>query len=190
MELALDLSWYWMLRNEHADAASWLAFACSVPGAERPDALRARRGRAGARRAGEPGTFDGPAARSRSRAWARRLPGWASCRGLEARLEPERILPWSAPRSSREVDGAVEDLLELGMASPDRWTRAASGCSAHVAENRGDLERMRADVDVATRGVPGLGDRWGLSSTLSVVGHLRAMDGDLGRSSVVDEARP
>ena len=54
---------------------------------------------------------------------------------------------------------------------------------AAVAENRGDIDQMRADVDTALRDFRRLGDRWGLSAALSSLGYMLTLDGELELAS-------
>ena len=70
--------------------------------------------------------------------------------------------------------------MELTLASDDGWIRAAARIGrAGFAENEGDMSRMREDVDAAYDDFSRIGDRWGLSSVLSMRGNVRALDGDV-----------
>jgi len=69
-----------------------------------------------------------------------------------------------------------EDCVRQG----DPWLRAAMFMlRAAMAENEGDLARVRADLPVALEEFRRLGERWGLASTLRSIAQLRTYDGDL-----------
>jgi ATP/maltotriose-dependent transcriptional regulator MalT len=50
---------------------------------------------------------------------------------------------------------------------------------ARLAENEGDLDRVRSDTSTALDGFSELDDRWGMASTLPLTASLRLYDGDL-----------
>jgi tetratricopeptide (TPR) repeat protein len=73
----------------------------------------------------------------------------------------------------------AEAITEQILHSDDGWVRAAARMGrAGFAENEGQLVEMRGDIDAAYADFMQIGDRWGLSSTLTARGNVRAMDGD------------
>ena len=77
-------------------------------------------------------------------------------------------------------DERLRAYLDQAMAGRDEWLVAASWMmTATMAENDGDLGRMRAAAAEAVRRYRALGERWGLSSVLRTVGNISLLDGDL-----------
>ncbi len=184
LELAIELSWYWMLRNEHSDARTWLSFACSVPGGAELDLyVLAEAGMVLNELANlesfDPGGGSEPVERLTTAALKlRALPD------LGERFEPGRSLMQVGAALMSNDDESLAGLLDYGLSSSDPWTRAATRMfRAAVAENRGDIEQMRADAEVALRDFRAIGDRWGLSTTLASLGYIRTLDGELEQAS-------
>ena len=74
----------------------------------------------------------------------------------------------------------AESLMIPILRSPDPWVRAAARTGrAAFAENAGDTDLLRSDVEAAYLDFERIGDRWGLSSILASRGLVRTMDGDL-----------
>jgi predicted negative regulator of RcsB-dependent stress response len=88
-------------------------------------------------------------------------------------------------------DEALRLVEESVTSDPDPWVRAAArSVRMAFAENEGDLDGMRADVDAGVREWTALQDTWGLAAVLSARGQLRVMDGDLdGASADFEEAQ-
>lgn len=187
MTLALDLSWYWMLRNEHADAATWLGFACDLPGAREVDLYPlACTAMVLNRLAGVDDVLVDDADELEQLVAAagqlRQAPS------LGPRFEPHRMLVQMGCAMFADDESELADLLAEGLASDDPWTRAAMRAfRAAIAENRGDLVSMRAEVDRALREFRPLGDRWGLATTLTSQAYLLTLDGDLERAGAAYE---
>ncbi len=184
LSLAIELSWYWMLRNEHSDAYTWLAFACSVPGGAELDLYVLAEAGMVLNEVASLESFassDGSEAIERVSAVAQRL---RAVPDLGARFEPGRsLIQVGAALMSHDEDD-LATLLDYGLGSSDPWTRAATRMlRAAVAENHGEIERMRVDTDIALTEFRALGDRWGLSSALSSLGYIRTLDGDLESAS-------
>ena len=76
------------------------------------------------------------------------------------------------------------------MAAGDEWLTAATWMlRASLAENDGDHAAQSAAAEEALRRFRALGERWGLSSTLRVIGGVRVLDGDLdGGAAAFTEA--
>ena len=87
-------------------------------------------------------------------------------------------------------DQRLRAYLDQAMAGRDAWLVAASWMmTATMAENDGDLGRMRTAAAEAVRRYRALGERWGLSSVLRTVGGIGLLDGDLdGAAAAYAEA--
>jgi tetratricopeptide (TPR) repeat protein len=87
-------------------------------------------------------------------------------------------------------DDIAQARLAETLEHPDRWTRAAAMLiRAHVAENSGDQEHMRADLELAMLQFREIGDAWALGMTLSSLSSCLMIAGDLdGAETVLDEA--
>ncbi len=70
-------------------------------------------------------------------------------------------------------------MIDRNLTRGDPWLRAASR-TIRVAfrENEGDIDGMRADLELGVAEWETLGDRWGLSTMLASRGQLRTLDGD------------
>ena len=80
--------------------------------------------------------------------------------------------------------------LGEALEARDEWLVAATWmASALLAENDGDMDTLRAASAQALEQFGALGERWGLSSTLRIVGDIRMTDGDLdGAAAAFAEA--
>ena len=77
------------------------------------------------------------------------------------------------------------EMIEQSMASGNPWLRAAARMfRAMMLENAGDIDGMRADVDIAMAAFRDLGERWGLANTLRSRGLIHALDGELAEAEV------
>ncbi|HEY5820732.1 MAG TPA: hypothetical protein VIT20_02065, partial [Propionibacteriaceae bacterium] len=78
----------------------------------------------------------------------------------------------------------VQQIAERGLASPDRWVRAALLATvAFTAENESDMETVRKLVPTAYAEFTQLGDRWGLSSCLLVLARVATLDGRIDEAT-------
>jgi predicted ATPase/DNA-binding SARP family transcriptional activator len=84
----------------------------------------------------------------------------------------------------------VPRYIDEALGSRDEWLVAATWMlSAAFAENRGDMDTLRSASAQALRRFRVLGERWGLSSALRIVGGVRMTDGDLdGAAAAFAEA--
>jgi predicted ATPase len=84
----------------------------------------------------------------------------------------------------------VPRYIDEALGSADEWLVAATWMlSAAFAENRGDMDTLRSASAQALRRFRVLGERWGLSSALRIVGGVRMTDGDLdGAAAAFAEA--
>jgi hypothetical protein len=70
--------------------------------------------------------------------------------------------------------------MAMAQIDPDPWVRAVARTVRFAfAENEGDLETMRAEVEAALAEWTAIGDSWGLAAVLTSRGQLRMFDGDL-----------
>jgi predicted ATPase/DNA-binding SARP family transcriptional activator/tetratricopeptide (TPR) repeat protein len=80
--------------------------------------------------------------------------------------------------------------IDEAIGSGDEWLVAVSWMMrAILAENDGEVDALRVAADGALQRYRALGERWGLSSTLRLVGTLCMLDGDLdGATAAYTEA--
>jgi predicted ATPase/DNA-binding SARP family transcriptional activator len=185
LDLALSLSWFWTMIGANADAAEWLGrVVAATEGSGHPGRDWARAAQAitimftGGENSADPTVL--------------RADLSALARGLRAAGPPQVsslaiLVPMLAylGEDPETADAAMAEMLQ----SPDGWLRSAARISrSWFAENEGDIESMRADIDAALVDVELIGDRWGLSSVLSARGLLRAQDGDID-GAIADHER-
>ncbi|MEV0266209.1 BTAD domain-containing putative transcriptional regulator [Streptomyces sp. NPDC050617] len=206
--LALNLAWYWQMLDRHSDAAYWLGEALAVPGGETPGGELSSRELPGAELSGVglPGAELSLSGRVRSsdRDCARaihllnRLSHWsgrppeetaadeAEIEELAGRLlgDPELpgpygvliALPFTFLRGEKTVPAIIERLA----GGDDVWLSGlARMYRARFAENVGELERTRTDVEAALACFREVGDRWGQANALPMRAQLRQYDDDL-----------
>ncbi|MFE7117394.1 ATP-binding protein, partial [Streptomyces sp. NPDC057654] len=179
--LALNLAWYWQMLDRHSEAAYWLGEALAVPD-------------------GEPSTSARSADRDCARAihllnrlghWPGRTPeeaaaDWAEVEELAERLlvgpEPPGpygvliALPFTFLRGAKTAPAIIERLAD----GDDVWLSGlARMYRARFAENVGDLERTRTDVEAALARFRQVGDQWGQANALPMRAQLRQYDDDL-----------
>ena len=80
--------------------------------------------------------------------------------------------------------------IDEAIGSGDEWLVAVSWMMrAILAENDGEVDALRVAADGALQRYRALGERWGLSNTLRLVGTLCMLDGDLdGATAAYTEA--
>ncbi|GCD95900.1 BTAD domain-containing putative transcriptional regulator [Embleya hyalina] len=185
--LALNLTWYWEMFGRRLDAAHWLGEALAVPGGEptpERDCARAIHllNRIGARPATS--AEEGADEQAEIRAVADRLLAYPELPGPYGALA---ALPLAFLRAEKATPAIVERLAE----GDDVWLSGlARMFRAQLAENAGELDRTRADVEEALTCFRRVGDRWGLANTLPMRAQLRQYDGDLdGALADLREAR-
>jgi predicted ATPase/DNA-binding SARP family transcriptional activator len=185
LALASSLCWYWAIVGAHGEAAWWLRFALDVPmeeGTASADAdrlrlsletwlLLSRMAEGDPVRSMESEGFE--ATRRRAAQVDEALNGHEITDPTIIAIRP--MVAYFTGNLDR-----VQELSEQALASPDRWTRAAMlTFRANVAENEGDVDAMRRDLDASVDDLRDLGDRWLLGSNLASRGRIRTMDGDL-----------
>ena len=189
LEMAGDMSWFWMLRNEHADAAHWLAYALEHSGEDLGDLrVLTEAARVLNAVASEEGfeAFDEPDRRAEVLALTERL---ASATQIPARYEPHRAILRIGLAFIAD-DAANLAFLDGEPASDDRWTRAMIvAFRAAIAENLGDTGLMRELSEQSVPEFRAIGDRWGLATALTSRAYVLMMDGDLdGAADAYEES--
>jgi predicted ATPase/DNA-binding SARP family transcriptional activator len=184
LSLAVSASTLALLLGNNADMAAWIGEALAVAGPADPElrtiaeALYVVNSAVGT---GEPSRDD----------------GMASFAELSDRVDSLDIGRYPLVGLIRPVfamfshdQERLQRYLDEAFASPDEWLVAATWMvSASVAENDGDLPRMRAAGARALELFRSLGERWGLSGALRIAGELRVLDGDLdGAAAAYEEA--
>jgi hypothetical protein len=181
LRLVQHLGWYWVLREQGEDALRWTAAVLALPGAmEEPLApvVRAMRVAVAAAVPGSDTSLDG------GQDGGQRVEGFGSAAdaldGADDSHPPARVLRPVLLFFAERRDEALRLIDDLVTNDPDPWVRAATRTTRMAfAENDGELDRMRRDVEVGVREWTALEDSWGLAAVLSSRGQLRAMDGDL-----------
>ncbi|RSN00266.1 SARP family transcriptional regulator [Nonomuraea sp. WAC 01424] len=169
--LALNLTWYWQMFGRDDDAAHWLGEALAVPGGEptpaRDCALAIH-------------LFSGPGSEAETREPAARL-----------RAYPELPGPYGVLAALVQEEGTRAAMLDELAGGDDVWMSGlAHMFRARFAENAGELDGMRADVEAALARFRQAGDRWGQAGALPMRAQLRQYDGDLdGALADLREAR-
>jgi predicted ATPase/DNA-binding SARP family transcriptional activator len=176
MRLVLELSWYWSLVGSHAEAWSWLGYALEVPGEAAPGARELARVVMLMTRGMEDNT-------------AFEEDMTAKAAALQAELEllpdPDYAMPQAIVlRTMLAYFAGSPELAEqkrlAAVEHPDPWVRAVMRMlRAAMAENFGDVEVTRENVDIATQEFTALGDRWGLATVVAMKAQLQTYDGDL-----------
>jgi hypothetical protein len=176
MDLAEAMIWPWVLTGNNAEAGTWLGFVLEGAG----DSGQESDQRALLSAARMLAVFDRPDSSvdetfpQAAMALAQRL---SAVNPGERPIAVffQAILTLLA--GGRPLEGPA---LERALASADPWIRGTVRMvRASLNENDGAVEAMRDDVKVAMTEFEKVGDRWGLSATLSAVGQLRTFDGDL-----------
>ncbi|WP_213456888.1 BTAD domain-containing putative transcriptional regulator [Rhizomonospora bruguierae] len=175
VRLALDLSWYWFLLGQHTEAVYWLGEALATPG--RPDPVTVDSARVMHRwnmLGAEPGgRVEGSDERRGMRDLVARLAALAPLPGVPG------VLACALLYFSGQVTDAVRQMaIVAGGADP--WLSAlALLFRCRLAENEGDMARLRRDADRTLAGFRATGDRWGQTSILPLRAVVRQYDGDL-----------
>ena len=188
LEVAIALATYWTLTGRDSDSAYWLRLALCAPG--RPSALTSLTAQTlhaissiTSDHTGDPAEVEASLAHLRE--LSHRLDD------IEPPYDPMLALlrPVVALFSDDDQE-RVDRLVAEGLASPDPWVAAAVRMfHAAVAENSGDVETMRRDAETSLALFRDLGERWGLASSLGLLGQLKTMDGDLeGAIADIEEA--
>jgi tetratricopeptide (TPR) repeat protein len=180
LRLAVSLSWFWLLSGSPADATAAMHIALAVPGdADVLDRIIAEN----LVRFGDDDR-DEDVAQAIKEVLDELETLDLSARPLVVAAMP--VLAWVTGERER-----AERLFERARAHADPWVRASVPLTlAQGAENEGDLEAMAEHFDAALAAFGDLGERWGLTVTLTGLGGLRMLQDDLeGAAAALDEAR-
>ncbi|MEU5700424.1 BTAD domain-containing putative transcriptional regulator [Streptomyces aurantiacus] len=200
--LALNLTWYWQLLGRHTDAAYWLGEALAVPGGEptptpERDCVRAFHllNRVDVR----PGATAEEAAADRAgvRELVDRLLAYPELPGPYGTLTalPLAFLygETTTPAITEHLVGGIGGIGGIGGddGGGDVWRSGlAHMFRAQLAENAGELDKVRTDVAAALARFRQAGDRWGQADVLAMRAQLRSYDDDLdGALADLREAR-
>ncbi|WP_243726693.1 ATP-binding protein [Actinocrispum wychmicini] len=156
--LALNLTWYWLMFARHPDAAYWLGEALAVPGGEpTPDRDCAQAIYLVNRVDARPGTT---AEAAEIRELVDRLLAYPV---LPVRVRALTVLPLAILQEEETALAILEALVD------DVWLAGlAHMFRAQVAENAGELDKMRTAVDVALACFRQASDRWGQATRTAV----------------------
>jgi hypothetical protein len=170
---AVDLGWYWTLRESQEEADRWLSAALALPGAD--DCPLAPFARALQVVLSSNG---GPLGAAHSdpdvvRALDGELDRVEHLRPALGVLRPLLLLMAGAPE-----EAAV--LADRSLHGSDPWVRAAVRLVRLAFGTTGaDLGSLRAEAAAGLAEWERVGDRWGIAALLSARGHIRTLDGDL-----------
>ncbi|MEP6799081.1 MAG: BTAD domain-containing putative transcriptional regulator, partial [Lapillicoccus sp.] len=176
LELAVELSWYWSLLGNHAEATMWLDTAMEAPGEVDPVTRSLARATFLLNTVMGFGAVDSADAVASMRTASAELEELVGREGLPPHLHLLRAGMALFSGDDELADKVIND----GLTDPDPWIRAAIRMfRVIIAENAGDVDQMREDVEIASAEFDGLGDRWGKASLLAVRGQLQTLDGEL-----------
>ena len=175
LTVAIGLGGFAMMLGNHGDISTWMREALDVPGGSNDD-LRwiARAMFAMNVAAGGSDTVASDGGVTELREIAANLP--------RISVEGHPMLGILAPAVAFFAGrrGARRSMIAESLDSEDAWLRAAAHMfRANIAENAGDVESMRADIDVASNEFRRLGERWGLANTLRGRAMIHTFDGEL-----------
>ncbi len=177
VEVAVELTWHWMITGDHGDAATWLSFALDTPGpvsaelrllAEGLQAINATAWDAQGNHAEVQQSLDALA-----EVGERMFATGPSTPPMLTMLKP--IVAMFLGR-----EDLLPELLDAALRSSDPWTVAAVRMfRASMAENVGDLALMRSEAELALAAFRELGERWGMANSLQALAQIHVMDGRL-----------
>ncbi|HET6549718.1 MAG TPA: BTAD domain-containing putative transcriptional regulator [Solirubrobacter sp.] len=180
LRLTVSLLWFWMLSGAPDEARAWIDVAVAVPGEADPvDRLIAE------------------GIQEIARAVADHGAGGDALSELAERLERTDVRDRPLLALARPMlalfagqSSFAETRLAETLEHPDPWVRAvATLMRAQLAENSGDQEHMRADLEQAAERFGAVGDMWGRAMTLSsLAGTLMLVDDLDGAEAALDEA--
>lgn len=186
VRLAVDLGWFWTLRDDESDAIRWFGYVLGLPGAANAELAPVAEGwvlMAGL--AGVGGARDADAAAPDAKHTVSRLEAVADV------YPAARLLFCLVLYFTGERDRGAEALRQTIRNDTDPWMRAAARTVLiSLLENDGDVSGMRAELDELSAQWQALGDAWGISTSFSTRAQLRILDGDLGGAmSDLEKAR-
>jgi predicted ATPase/DNA-binding SARP family transcriptional activator len=177
IDLVNLLGWYWMTLGNHGEIVTWVTFALEIEGESDPvDRLMGE-----AFLATNSVSWDTRGSHDEVAAGLKTLET-VSARMAEVPPNAPKMMALLAPVVAMFVgdDDLVGPLLERALQHEDPWIAAAVRTfRASAAENAGDAEGMRADVEISLAAFRELGERWGIANSLQVLGQLELMEGNL-----------
>nr|QEO73570.1 transcriptional regulator, SARP family [uncultured bacterium] len=177
--LALRLTWYWQMFGRQSEAAHWLGEALAVPGGEpTPDRDCAR----------VISLFNRIAQAADEKAQVReladRLLAYPELPGLHGVLAAFTLAFLQQERAGLAILDHRADGDDVWLSGLARMFRA------QFAENAGEFDQARTDVETALARFRQAGDRWGQAAVLPMRAQLRQYDDDLdGALADLREAR-
>jgi predicted ATPase len=178
LRLAISLGCYAMMLGNHGEISAWVSSALAVAGAPDPRVRLLARALLALNSAaiGDEGVAESGAEALRRLAHelvgvdVSDLPLIGLLRAAVAFFAGELEL----------AEGFIDEMLQ----GNDAWGRAAVRMfRANLAENEGDVARMRADTEIALAEFRELGERWGLAGTLRSLAQLLTLDGHLDEAA-------
>ena len=178
LSVAIGLGGFAMMLGNHGDISAWMSDALAVPGGTDDD-LRWIARALFAMNATAAGTDP-----------AEVNAGMAELREVAANLqrvpvEGNPMLGILRPAVAFFAGDQVlsEQMIAEALESDDVWLSAAARMfRANIAENAGDIDGMRGDIDAALSEFRRLGERWGLGNTLRGRALLHTLDGELDQA--------
>jgi predicted ATPase/DNA-binding SARP family transcriptional activator len=187
LDVALEMSTYWMFTGRTSDVASWTGFALEASGEADPIS------RLGAEALHTISMVTADSDHEPAEIEA----NFVALRELGRRLDEvvvpdDSLLILIRPVIAMFADDeeGVGRLIEAGLKSSDPWIAASVRMfRAAMAENTGNVAGMRDDAETALAQFRAIGERWGMASSLGVLAQLKMMDSDLvGAVADLEEA--
>jgi predicted ATPase/DNA-binding SARP family transcriptional activator len=177
IDLVNLLSWYWMTIGNHSEIVTWVSFALAIEGESDP----VNRLMSEAFLATNSVSWDTTGSHDEVAAGLKVLET-VGARMADAPPDAPKMMALLAPVVAMFVGDAelVGPLIDRALHHEDPWIAAAVRTfRASRAENAGDAEGMRADVEISLAAFRELGERWGIANSLQVLGQLELMEGNL-----------
>jgi predicted ATPase/DNA-binding SARP family transcriptional activator len=168
--LVCAMGWYWMLTGNGSEAFTWGASVAKVISDDHPDTPAIT----GVRLALLMAEYGGTAPIERfDRQWAR-----AQRVGLVERYPMMGVLEVIARIRQGDPEQALAAADRM-VASSDPWASAAGKLTiCFVAVHTADASLAATRLNAALEGFRALGERWGITFTLGLIGQYRMMRGD------------
>jgi tetratricopeptide (TPR) repeat protein len=183
IDLVAMLGWHWMTIGNHSEIATWVSFALEAPGEVEPVKRLVAEAFLAVNMFGwiVQGDADQLAARHERMRYLSRELALVVDRG-----DAPTTMALLAPIVAMFADDADEAdrLTTIALEHDDPWIAAAARIfRAAIAENTGNVARMREDARLALAAFRDIGERWGLMNSLQVLGALELMDGHLDEAA-------